>query len=120
MNRPTILVVLLTLAFPATANSPLRPADFAYGIAIETSGDAPFHEFTVPQSVYESVTRTDLGDLRVFNARDEIVPHALRRVEPAQAAGEWKPLALFPVRGNSERSPNELTLRVDRDRRAHV
>ena len=115
MNRSTILVVLLALTFPATADTPLRPADFAYGILIETAGDAPFHEFAVPQSVYESVTRTDLGDLRVFNARDEIVPHALRHIEAAKAAGKWTTLALFPVRGNSERSPNELTLRVDRN-----
>ena len=101
MNRSTILVVLLALTFPATADTPLRPADFAYGIPIETTGDAPFHEFSVPQSVYESVTRTDLGDLRVFNARDEIVPHALRHIEAAKAAGKWTTLALFPVRGNS-------------------
>ena len=115
MNRSTILVVLLALTFPATADTPLRPADFAYGIPIETTGDAPFHEFSVPQSVYESVTRTDLGDQRMFNARDEIVPHALRHIEAAKAAGKWTTLALFPVRGNSERSPNELTLRVDRN-----
>ena len=115
MRRSAILFVLLPLAFPAAADAPLRPADFAYGIAIETASDAPFHEFTVPQSVYESVTRTDLGDLRVFNARDEIVPHALRQIETAKAASKWTTLALFPVRGNSERSPNELTLRVDRN-----
>lgn len=115
MNRFVILSTLLIPIFPATANSPLRPADFAYGIPIETSSDAPFHEITLPQSVYESVTRPDLGDVRVFNASGEVVPHALRHVEPLKPSGEWKPLALFPVRGNSERSPNELTLRVDRN-----
>lgn len=115
MNRSTILVVLLVLTLPATANTPLRPSDFAYGIAIEISSDAPFHEFAVPKSVYESVTRADLGDVRVFNGSGEVVPHALRHVEPLKPTGEWKPLALFPVRGNSERSPNELTLRVDRN-----
>jgi len=115
MNHFIALGVILGLASPASADVPLRPADFAYGIPIEIAGDAPFHEFAVPLSVYESVTRTDLGDLRVFNARDEVVPHALRRIEPAKVAGAWTALALFPVRGNNDRSPNELTLRVDRN-----
>lgn len=114
MNCFVILSALL-IPISATANSPLGPSDFAYGIAIEISSDAPFHEFAVPKSVYESVTRPDLGDVRVFNASGEVVPHALRHVEPLKPTGEWKPLALFPVRGNSERSPNELTLRVDRN-----
>ena len=47
MRRSAILFVLLPLAFPAAADAPLRHADFAYGIAIETASDAPFHEFTV-------------------------------------------------------------------------
>lgn len=121
MNRSIFMMcALLGLAWPASAADPLRPADFAYGIAIETAGEAPFHEFAVPQAVYGSVTRADLGDLRVFNARDEVVPHALRRPEPAKAAGEWVALTLFPVRCNIERSPNELTLRVDRNKAGSI
>lgn len=120
MNRSVYMCTLLALALPASAEAPLRPVDFAYGFAIETAGEAPFHELAVPQAVYESVTRADLGDLRVFNGRDEVVPHALRRTEPAKATGEWAALALFPVRGNSERPPNELTLRVDRNKAGSI
>lgn len=107
--------VLLGLSLPVYGTEPLRPSDFAYGIAIETAGEAPFHEFMVPQTVYESVTRDDLGDLRVFNGHDEVVPHALRHTEPAKTAPEWVNLPLFPVRSNATRAASELSLRVERN-----
>ena len=120
MNRAWVLLVTLGPSWPVMADTPLRPVDFAYGIAIETLADAPFHEVVVPTVVYESVTRADLGDLRVFNGRDEVVPHALRRPEPAKPAGKWAELALFPVRSSTERMPNELTLRVDRNKAGSI
>lgn len=116
MKRSSIIGVLLALSLPGAAAAPLRSADFAYGVAIETKGEAPFHEFSVPQAVYETATRADLGDVRVFNGRDEVVPHALRRAAAAKATGAWTTLTLFPVRGSAARAPGELSLRVDRNK----
>ena len=120
MKRSSVMGVLLALALPAVAAAPLHSADFAYGIAIETKGEAPFHEFAVPQAVYETATRADLGDVRVFNGRDEVVPHALRRTAAAKATGAWTALTLFPVRGSAARTPNELSLRVDRNKSGSI
>jgi hypothetical protein len=120
MKRTSILGVLLALSLPATAAAPLLSADFAYGIAIETKGDAPFHEFALPLAVYETAIRADLGDVRVFNGRDELVPHALRRPAVAKASGAWTELTFFPVRGSAARSPSELSLRVDRNKSGSI
>jgi hypothetical protein len=120
MKRYSILGGLLALSLPAVAAAPLQPTDFAYGLAIETKSDAPFYEFTVPQAVYETSTRADLGDVRVFNGRDEVVPHALRRTVAAKASGVWTALTLFPVRGNAAHSPGELSLRVDRNKSGSI
>ncbi len=120
MNRSSILGVLLALSLPAAANAPLHSTDFAYGIAIETRGEAPLHELAVPQAVYAAATRADLGDVRVFNGRDEVVPHALRRAAAAKASGAWTALTLFPVRASTERAANELSLRVDRNKSGSI
>src|SRR3990172_601407 len=120
MKRSSIMGVLLALSLSAAADAPLHSADFAYGIAIETKGDAPFHEFAVPQAVYETATRADLGDIRVFNGRDEVVPHALRRAAAAKATGAWTTLTFFPVRGSAARAPGELSLRVDRNKAGSI
>jgi hypothetical protein len=51
--------------------------DYAQGIAITAAGsDRPLIETTVPDVVYQKVTRADLGDMRVFNAEGVMVPHA--------------------------------------------
>ncbi|CAN0579668.1 unnamed protein product, partial [Laminaria digitata] len=43
----------------------LKPADFAYGIEIDTVGQEPVQAFVLPRAVYEHLTQDDLGDLRI-------------------------------------------------------
>jgi hypothetical protein len=56
-------------------------------------------QFTVPEAVYQGVTRADLGDLRVFNGGGIVVPHALCAgpVVTAETVTE-QPLPVFPLR----------------------
>lgn len=51
--------------------------DYAQGLAIQPSSSQPLVEITLPDVVYQTVTRADLGDVRVFNAAGALVPHAL-------------------------------------------
>jgi hypothetical protein len=116
MIRACMLFALGLAALPAAGQEvPLRPSDFAYGVTVVTSADSPLHSVALPRAVYENLTRDDLGDLRVFNARGEAVPYALRRPEEPKAANEWTTLPLFPVRSSERRSPGELVLRVERN-----
>lgn len=114
MKRLLAVTSLAAASLAFAADAPLRPDDFAFGLAIEPVAGAPLQQVTLPAAVYQSATRADLGDLRVFNAAGELVPHALRRPAPATTAGEWAALPLFPLRGPAARSPEELSLRVEK------
>lgn len=102
-------------AMTEAAQAP-RPDDFAYGMEIAT-GDGPVSpawRVALPLEVYRGLVRADRGDLRVFNARGEVVPHQLRRpaaiatTRPAPVA-----LLLFPLRGDPARALRALRIRIE-------
>jgi len=121
MRRVVPVALILTLVSAPAAGEPvvLRPSDFAYGIPVQTSGAGPLFEVALPRAVYETVTRADLGDLRVFDARGEVVPSALRPSGAAKVAAEWTRLALFPVHGR-QRNPDELALRIRKNKSGSI
>jgi hypothetical protein len=107
------LAVLLLVAVPALAAAE-RPQDFAYGIPLALDGREAFYQVEVPRAVYEGVVRADLGDLRVFNAAGEVVPHALRsRVTSGKASPAPAKAALFPLRTDAPAGIEGLDLRVE-------
>jgi len=74
------LIVLSILFLCAEAQAkPLITDDFAYGLPINVNGRGAVYSITLPKEVYTSCTRSDLGDMRMFNAHGEIVPHTIRR-----------------------------------------
>jgi hypothetical protein len=111
MRHAAVLALAGVVAEPVQA-AVERPGLFAFAQDITLEGDAKVYELTVPRSVYERVTRADLGDVRVFNAAREIVPHAFR---PRRQAPEPAPvgLALFPVRSAEQRPLGDIDLRVE-------
>jgi len=73
-------------------------SDFAYGYTIETDGSAAIYKVTLPEKVYRTVTREDLGDIRVFNQGGRHVPHAIRRQEIRQTEESIRvELPFFPL-----------------------
>ena len=54
------------------------PENFAFTMAMQTPVEAPAYVLAMPHAVYESATRADLGDLRVFNRAGNVVPHVIR------------------------------------------
>ena len=94
------------LASPASAQD-LRENDFAYGITIRPRTDAPLYRVRLPLAVYRRVTRSDLGDLRVFNAGGALVPHELwSPPDREQVERRIVPSRLFPL---LEASPEEIS-----------
>ena len=92
------LIILLALAQGA-APAAERPEDFAYGIAIQAGAQSALYEIEIPLAVYRGVTRSDLGDLRIFNGAGETVPHALKPREALHpAAVTAARLPVFPLR----------------------
>lgn len=95
MKRITTLS-LLVLSMVAGAAE--QPQDFAYAIAIHADAQDALYQIEIPAAVYRGVSRADLGDIRVFNAQGEVVPHAFR---PRGAGSAEKTAAvelpLFPL-----------------------
>ncbi|MBM4311255.1 MAG: DUF3999 domain-containing protein [Deltaproteobacteria bacterium] len=78
MKKLGVLVLSVLLGSSALAAPPV-PDDFAFGLIVETPGAEALYSLTVPEEVYRRIWRADLGDMRMFNARGETVPHMLRR-----------------------------------------
>ncbi len=85
----------------------LVPDDFARALILETDGGAAIYEVKLTDSVYETVVRGDLGDIRVFNANEERVPHALRKPEQFENTEQRLALPVFPLYGTGTNRSNE-------------
>ena len=85
--RALLALAVLGSALPAAA-ADLAPQDFAYARPIATPEKAAVYRFALPADVYGRTVRSDLGDLRVFNGRGEVVPYTLKRPAGDAAAAE--------------------------------
>lgn len=100
MKRLSFILSLLFFGSVVFAAEPV-PEDFAFGLIVEAPGAEAIYSLTVPEDVYRGIYRDDLADMRMYNARGELVPHMLRR--PAQAGTVKKAIApavtlpFFPV-----------------------
>lgn len=68
--------LVLLLATGSAFAAPPEMNEYARGIAVNVPVLQPLIETTLPDDVYQTVTRADLEDLRVFNASGTVVPHA--------------------------------------------
>jgi hypothetical protein len=92
-----------------------QPGDFAFGMPIEVSGAQALFEVELPAAVHEGVMRADLGDLRVFNAAGEPVPHAfLPRPRASREKGKPLSLPFFALRGDAVGGVEGVEVRVER------
>lgn len=94
--------------------APPLKTDFAFGAAIVTTTSGPLYELPLPLDVYRHATRADLGDLRVFNAAGDVVPHGLLP-GPLQAPALSTRVALsaFPFRMGAPLASSGLDVRID-------
>jgi hypothetical protein len=98
MKRWRHLVLLVWVGLPALAYANgLSMDDFAYGIRIQVPAGIPVAAVSLPEAVYRRASRTDLGDIRVFNESGEPVPHLLRYARSRKADAPWRPLPYFPI-----------------------
>ncbi|MGH8178245.1 MAG: DUF3999 family protein [Steroidobacter sp.] len=73
--------------------------DYAQGVTIEAYAPLPMIELALPDPVYQTVTRADLRDVRVFNADGAPVPHAFCAApETSEAIVTEQSLPVFELR----------------------
>jgi hypothetical protein len=85
MRRQHWLVALACFAGTAWSAAPPAPNQFAQGIDVMPQSTKPVVQVTLPDEVYRTVDRSDLGDIAVFDATGAIVPHALCAAPEHQA-----------------------------------
>lgn len=90
-------LVLLAIYSPAVWAADLALDDFAYGIRIPVPQKTALAAMGLPEAVYTGAVRSDLGDVRVFNADGEPVPHMLRHARTQSSEAPWQPLVFFPL-----------------------
>ena len=118
IRHPSALIftTLAMLGLAASAAEPVTLDQFAWQQGIELdAADQAVYRFELPANVYAH-SRQSLGDLRIFNAAGEVVPHALLTYEaPAENDIAQLPLTFFPLRrdvGGKE----SLSVSVRRDK----
>jgi hypothetical protein len=98
----------------AQAAEPLAPGQFDWqqGIRIDAPDEAVYR-FDLPAAVHAGSRRNDLGDLRIFNAAGEVVPHALLDHEPPPSTEVVQvPVPFFPLRRAAEAGDGSLSVSV--------
>jgi hypothetical protein len=95
--RKWLWLVLLVVCMPSLSQADLTADDFAYGIRIDVPAGTAVAALSLPEQVYATAYRKDLGDVRVFNAGGEPVPHMIRYAQTQSAEAPWRPLAFFPI-----------------------
>lgn len=119
------LAILVLQAHPVAevlaASSP-TPEMFAYGMRLEANGDQALYEVVLPLAVYQGVTRSDLGDIRIFNASGTVVPHALRQplAKTERTANTSTPVPFFPITGRADQPLSDLSLQIKRNREGSI
>ncbi len=108
-------VFVFIMFFVGMAQAAEKPADYAYGMALEATGREAFYDVTLPPALYRGVTRGDLSDVRVFNGAGEIVPHAWRPRRTASAdAPAPVTLTLFPLKAPAGASLESMSIKIRR------
>jgi hypothetical protein len=117
-SRWTLLLGLLVVV--AASARTLKPNDFAYGADLSFSGDNALVQATLSPEVYRASTRADLGDMRVFNAAGEVVPHVLRQAPAPSASRTIDRPPLFPVYANPGQALDKVVITVRRDAQGRI
>lgn len=116
-----LLVTALLLISFSNLSQALTQNDFAYAADLGTTAGTPFYELQIPELVYKSISRDDLGDMRVLNGSGQVVPHGLRSIQPEVVShvseGEVPYFPLYLKQGDSN---GDLHLNIKRNANGDV
>lgn len=116
----SLIGVLVLMAAPKIILA-ISEHDFAYIAEINTHDSTPYYELQIPSAVYETVSRSDLGDLRVLNGDGQVVPHGLRTMAmQTNTKTESENIPFFPLYQQAGQSTTDLHLNIKRDRHGEV
>lgn len=85
MQKYTIIILftIVTLAPPVIAEPvPLKMSDFDYGSEL-TSSESEFTRFVIKPNMIKNIKQHDLGDVRIFDGNNELMPSLIRKKDGA-------------------------------------
>lgn len=94
------LLLSLSLGIFAAASHAEKPSDYATGIKLNLPGKEAFYRVELPPAVHAQA-RSDLADVRVFNANGETMPYALgawRNADHAPQPSTFYKTPWFPLK----------------------
>jgi len=112
MKRLLVTIGACLLHLPALADT----GSFERRFALELDGSAAAYTVVLPASVYAASRRTDLGDIRVFNAAGEPVPYAIETsAAVAHAVPQLEPVRWFPLPSGADPQQSALSVTIAPD-----
>lgn len=118
MYKFPFIVLIQFFVLQAIVAKPLAPNDFAFSAPLsepKSNTNASLRQVVLPVSVYEKMQRSDYGDLRVFSADGQVVPHQFK-VESSVSGTQEIPLTFYPF--TKEEAANPANIRVIIDQKA--
>lgn len=113
MRKMLAILGFMPLCLSA-AETALTPQDFSYGMTITVEGTQALFSFPMPMEAYRRLTRSDAGDMRIFNGAGEMVPYTLRQQQMRTSALTRLKLPYFPIYTQGDQLSDEIELRVIR------
>ncbi len=100
-NTPTLF------AAPNTNHTAHTVKDFAYSASL-SNANTSLREIEIPIALYENIKRKDYGDLRLFNADGQIVPHQFNHSTPHKNVYQSTPLVFYPLSQKEAQNTNNI------------
>jgi hypothetical protein len=119
MRKLLILLILQTLFLSMAYAKPLSLNDFAYSATL-SDAKSSLRQVTLPLNVLQNMQRRDYGDLRVFSAEGQIVPHQFIHTI-SNAKTQETELTFYPFSQQQTANPASIRVIIDqRQGRQHV
>jgi len=118
MKKMLFIAILTVLGMVnyVSAEEPPKLKDFAYGFELDADGSNAIYKVALPEDVYRYSTRKDLGDLRVFNGKGEIVPHSLQHLKQKRSLTSASvALPIFPLYDIQIEQEDGYSMRIKTD-----
>ncbi len=117
MTKKLFFLIFLTILFKHNSYAAPVLNDFAYGFNIITHGNSSIYKLLLPKEIYSKITRTDMGDIRIFNSTEEVVPHTIMLPEKNRYIKTKKIILLpfFPLPKNTDTSENSFNAEIKLD-----
>ncbi len=110
-----IFALLLSGMVTGAGAEEMAREDFAYEVPITVPQTGSVYRVSLIADIYKTAVRPDLGDMRVFNAAGETVPHGL--VRPALATtATMLTLPIFPVAVGTPTANSDMSVHIERSK----